>query len=518
MATPDAVVQGSPYDFTHSTHLVGENPSAPDRQPATDHDYERSPKGSLHVDRDNRPKSKHPRGFTEPTWGVRPPTAPRSMRRKITPPPLRRADTYRPSEDRSQYDAYRAPRRRYSGDFGFNNRAAASDRYRPRSPRNGDGFRDEERTRSGPRDGDDHPPEESAHAQHETKSKNLIPQIRKVKTLSNTAEGGIEYTKQDSGGKLDPRSSNGVPETSDRAQEKRLGYGRAAALSRFYKSEANMKREMSDGDESSQHKQVDDKGCQNGGQSTTLLPKDQAHDSVEHDLVMNDESVVSPDVARSENDFESIRKRICDAEEALKVCESNYQMYKDHNILLTPRLLKSTNDAVVQMRAKVEALKEELEHGIGRRDRERTRPGLASTTDLNTGETPPHPSFPQPNLNDGLLDHRRIILNQDLLEHGECVPLGSTENDTLTATSETIVLKGLMEITTSPASRLSNEETASTSSTTTSRSKHLCRACGRAGSIVIPLVSCKICRKGYHDRCGTPPPRHRLLKFFRFKS
>ncbi|KAL2432348.1 hypothetical protein ABEF95_006412 [Exophiala dermatitidis] len=55
--------------------------------------------------------------------------------------------------------------------------------------------------------------------------------------------------------------------------------------------------------------------------------------------------------------------------------------------------------------------------------------------------------------------------------------------------------------------RLANEETASNSSTVTSRSKRVCKGCGAAGSGLAPLVPCRRCRKGYHDRCGTPRPQ-----------
>ncbi|KAJ4556487.1 hypothetical protein HRR78_002148 [Exophiala dermatitidis] len=61
--------------------------------------------------------------------------------------------------------------------------------------------------------------------------------------------------------------------------------------------------------------------------------------------------------------------------------------------------------------------------------------------------------------------------------------------------------------------RLANEETASNSSTVTSRSKRVCKGCGAAGSGLAPLVPCSRCRKGYHDRCGTPRPQSRAEDF-----
>ncbi|EXJ80004.1 hypothetical protein A1O3_08290 [Capronia epimyces CBS 606.96] len=64
------------------------------------------------------------------------------------------------------------------------------------------------------------------------------------------------------------------------------------------------------------------------------------------------------------------------------------------------------------------------------------------------------------------------------------------------------------EITGVQTTRISNEETASTSSTATSRSKAVCKACGVPGSQVTPLVPCSRCRKGYHDRCGNPKPQN----------
>ncbi|KIW51521.1 hypothetical protein, variant 2 [Exophiala xenobiotica] len=68
------------------------------------------------------------------TFDVPPPTAPRSMRRDISPPPLRRSDTYRPSEPqerRGQFDSYRPVPSRHSGHIHPENRYPVYDRYRP---------------------------------------------------------------------------------------------------------------------------------------------------------------------------------------------------------------------------------------------------------------------------------------------------------------------------------------------------------------------------------------------------
>ncbi len=83
-----------------------------------------------------------------------PPTAPRSMRQNISPPPLRRADTIRDHGPRrpDQYEAGRPSRRRYSDEFRRFEKARASDSYIPLSPRRRDAAREDSRTPSSPRD------------------------------------------------------------------------------------------------------------------------------------------------------------------------------------------------------------------------------------------------------------------------------------------------------------------------------------------------------------------------------
>lgn len=67
----------------------------------------------------------------------------------------------------------------------------------------------------------------------------------------------------------------------------------------------------------------------------------------------------------------------------------------------------------------------------------------------------------------------------------------------------------------SKLSRFSNEETASTSSTTNSRTKSLCRECRTPGSSLTPLVPCTSCDRRYHHSCGNPkPPKGYVVTFF----
>ncbi|KAK5272745.1 hypothetical protein LTR99_002141 [Exophiala xenobiotica] len=68
------------------------------------------------------------------TSDVPPPTAPRSMRRDISPPPLRRSDSYRPSEPqdrRGHFDSYSPAPSRHSDHLHSENRYPSYDRYRP---------------------------------------------------------------------------------------------------------------------------------------------------------------------------------------------------------------------------------------------------------------------------------------------------------------------------------------------------------------------------------------------------
>ncbi|KAJ9603491.1 hypothetical protein H2200_012269 [Cladophialophora chaetospira] len=85
------------------------------------------------------------------TFNRPPPTAPRSMRHNISPPPLRRADTFRDSGPLDRYEPYTTSRRRYSDDFRRPERAPASDSYRPPSPRRRDAAWEDGRTRFSPR-------------------------------------------------------------------------------------------------------------------------------------------------------------------------------------------------------------------------------------------------------------------------------------------------------------------------------------------------------------------------------
>ena len=69
------------------------------------------------------------------TFAIQPPTGPRSMRRNISPPPLRRADTYKGSGRRclDDYEPYRRSRRRFSGGVRLDGKGAVLDCYRPSS-------------------------------------------------------------------------------------------------------------------------------------------------------------------------------------------------------------------------------------------------------------------------------------------------------------------------------------------------------------------------------------------------
>ncbi|KAI1622361.1 hypothetical protein EDD37DRAFT_470168 [Exophiala viscosa] len=93
---------------------------------------------------------------SESTFKVQPPTAPRSMRRQITPPPLKRSDSYRPSEHqerRAQHDLYRPAPPRHSESNHSESRLVASDCYRPSAQYKNDYTRDDEKVKSVTRGG-----------------------------------------------------------------------------------------------------------------------------------------------------------------------------------------------------------------------------------------------------------------------------------------------------------------------------------------------------------------------------
>ena len=93
---------------------------------------------------------------SESTFKVQPPTAPRSMRRQITPPPLKRSDSYRPSENqdrRTHHDLYRPAPPRPNDSSHSESRLAASDCYRPSAQNKNDYLLDDEKVKSVTRGG-----------------------------------------------------------------------------------------------------------------------------------------------------------------------------------------------------------------------------------------------------------------------------------------------------------------------------------------------------------------------------
>ena len=124
-------------------------------------------------------------------WAAQPPTEPRSMRRKGTPPLIRRSDSYRPperlSDRRLQHDLYRPSNRRYSNELGYESRASVSDCYRPSPARFGDGGQHDGRTRI---EGNDHGHEEElSHSRPESGLKTRLSTTKHGRRPSKAAEG-----------------------------------------------------------------------------------------------------------------------------------------------------------------------------------------------------------------------------------------------------------------------------------------------------------------------------------------
>ncbi|KIX09996.1 uncharacterized protein Z518_01077 [Rhinocladiella mackenziei CBS 650.93] len=322
--------------------------SVPPTQPHFIPDVAESPRTSEKSSGNGRPQNQPNGGPVQPTWPVQPPTAPRSMRSKITPPPPRRADTYRPPERRFQHDLYRPSSHRYGDEAFYESRASASDCYRPPAPRYTDDFREGQRVSTG----------------------------REARR-----ESGQEWTD-------DMRLESGPPRQNGCDSESGKGNGPRAEKNKTVPANGSGI--------------PDDGGRENQRQDGSLLRLASCGDPGTGDWTQNAANASS------------------------------------HT---APRLPNSPPLPVISAAA---------DHGV-----------------LDT------------------------IEKQSVVEPPDDTPFLKAHRDMINFC----------------ASRLSNEETASTSSTTTSRSRNFCRACGVSGNHVTPLVPCSRCRKGYHDRCGNPKPQ-----------
>ena len=130
---------GSANGHNSQMEAINGAASAPDQRSPISHDGEISSATARRTSNGLATQTKPSDDPAEQTWTIQPPTAPRSMRRKVSPPPIRRSDSYRPSERpsdrRFQHDVYRPSRRRFSNEPAYESRASASDCYRPPSPR-----------------------------------------------------------------------------------------------------------------------------------------------------------------------------------------------------------------------------------------------------------------------------------------------------------------------------------------------------------------------------------------------